>query len=147
MSDTRSPGVETPAGYRARSGRTHWTGVVGFAAFMMILLGFFQAIAGLAAIFNDDYYHVTRNDLLVNVDISVWGWVHLLVGAGIFLAGMGLLAGNAAARVVGVVLAVISAILALAFANADPAWAAIVILIDILVIYALVVHGRELAEP
>ena len=57
---------------------------------------------------------------------------------------MGLLAGNSAARVVGVVLAVISAILALAFAKADPAWAAIVILIDVLVIYALVVHGREL---
>src|SRR4051812_12690365 len=76
MSETRSPDAAT----RAQPRRTHWTGLVFFAAVMMILLGFFQAIEGLAAIFNDDYYHVTQSGLLVNVDYSVWGWVHLLLG-------------------------------------------------------------------
>ena len=142
MSATRSPDTAK----RAQPRRTRWAGLVFFAGVMMIMLGFFQAIAGLAAIFNDDHYGVTKNGLVFNLDYSVWGWVHLLVGVAIFLAGMGVLGGNTVARAVGVGLAVISALLALAFAAADPGWAVIVIAIDVLVIYALTAHGRELAD-
>jgi len=145
VSDTRSPSTDS----RTRSSaprRTAWVGWVWFAAAMMLMLGFFQAIEGLAAIFNSDFYKVGPNGLVVHVNYTVWGWVHLLVGAAIFLAGIGVLSGNVLARTVGVVLAVISAVLNLAFTAAHPAWTLVVIVIDVLVIYALVVHGREMSD-
>jgi hypothetical protein len=78
------------------------------------------------------------------VDYNVWGWVHLILGILAVATGFGLLAGNTAARVVGIVLAVVSAIVNLAFIAAYPVWSTIVIGVDIIVIYAIVVHGREL---
>jgi hypothetical protein len=78
------------------------------------------------------------------VDYNVWGWVHLILGILAVATGFGLLAGNTAARVVGIVLAVLSAILNLVFIAAYPVWSTIVIAVDIIVIYAIVVHGREL---
>ena len=125
---------------------TGWTGWVVFAAFMMIMLGSFQAIEGLVAIFKDDFYHVRPSGLVISVDYSAWGWVHLLLGALIVLAGVGILAGNVLARTVGVILAGLSALLNLAFIEAYPIWSVIIIAIDVLVIYALTVHGRELRD-
>jgi hypothetical protein len=123
---------------------TAWTGWVVFAAFMMIMVGAFQAIEGLVALFDDGWYHVTQNGLLVEADYTVWGWTHLLLGALLIVAGVGVLAGNAVARGVAVVLAGISALVNLAFIEAYPIWAVLVITLDVLVIYALIVHGREL---
>ena len=125
---------------------TGWTGWVVFAAFMMILLGTFQAVEGLVAIFDDGYYHVRESGLVINVDYDAWGWVHLVLGAVIVLAGVGVLAGNILARTVGVVLAAVSAVLNLLFNEAYPIWSVIVITVDVLVIYALIVHGRELRD-
>ena len=59
---------------------TGWTGWIVFASFMMFLLGTFQAIQGLVAIFDDGYYAVTESGLVVDVDYTAWGWVHLLLG-------------------------------------------------------------------
>ncbi|MGZ6259082.1 MAG: DUF7144 family membrane protein, partial [Candidatus Limnocylindrales bacterium] len=68
----------------------------------------------------------------------------LVLGVVVALTGIGLLAGNVVARVVGVVLAAVSALVNLAFIAAYPLWSAIVITIDVVVIYAIVVHGAEL---
>jgi hypothetical protein len=110
----------------------------------MFLLGSFQVVLGLVAIFDDGYYAVTSKGLLVNVDYTAWGWVHLLLGLLIIAAAAGLLAGNMAARIVAVVLAGISAIVNLAFIDASPVWSILIITFDILVIYSVTVHGREL---
>jgi hypothetical protein len=126
--------------------RTHWTGLVGFAAFMMMMLGVFQAIEGLAAIFNDEFYAVAPSGLVVNVDYTVWGWVHLLLGIAIFLAGIGVLSGNVMGRTVGVILAGLSALANLVFIEAHPLWSVVIITVDVLVIYSLTVHGRELKD-
>jgi hypothetical protein len=123
---------------------TGWTGWVVFGGFMMILLGTFQAIEGLVAIFDKGYYLVSAQGLVVQVDYTVWGWVHLLLGVIVAVSGVGVLAGNVAARAVGVVLAMGSAVLNLVFIAAYPVWSTIVIAVDVLVIYALTVHGREL---
>jgi uncharacterized membrane protein len=99
-----------PVSYTAstRPEMTRWVGWVVFAGIMMILLGSFQAIEGLVAIFDRGYYLVGPEGLVVNVDYTAWGWVHLLLGAAAVTAGFGLIAGNMAARVVGVVVAVLS---------------------------------------
>jgi hypothetical protein len=115
-----------------------------FASAMMFLLGCFQAVQGLVAIFDDGFYHVTDSGLVVEVDYTAWGWTHLLLGVLIILCGLGVLTGNIVARTVGVLLAGLSAIVNLAFIEAYPIWSVMIIAIDVVVIYALTVHGREL---
>jgi hypothetical protein len=137
-------GNDSTTGYTERDQVTGWTGWVVFAGLMLVMLGLFQAIEGLVAIFDQGYYLVGSEGLVVNVDYTAWGWVHLILGVLAIAAGFGLIAGNMAARVVGVILAVLSAILNLAFIAAYPVWSIIVIAIDVIVIYAIVVHGREL---
>jgi hypothetical protein len=123
---------------------TAWTGWVVFASFMMILLGAFQAIEGLVALFDEGFYLVTSGGLVIDVNYNVWGTVHLLIGVLLLISGMGVLAGNLAARVVAVILAGLSALANLLFIGAYPLWSVIIITVDVLVIYALTVHGREL---
>ena len=55
---------------------TGWVGGVAFAGIMLIMLGIFQAIEGFVAIFDDGYYLVRPNGLVVNVDYTAWGWTH-----------------------------------------------------------------------
>ncbi|MEV6300614.1 hypothetical protein AB0M02_14500 [Actinoplanes sp. NPDC051861] len=130
----------TPPGRREPTG---WVGMVVFAGVMLLMLGSFQAIEGLVALFRDDFYVTTNNGLVIPMDFSSWGWTHLIIGVITALAGFGVLAGQMWARVVGIVIAVISALANLAFLPAYPIWSTIVIAIDVLVIYALTAHGRE----
>jgi hypothetical protein len=131
----------TYAGTEARP--TAWTGWIVFAAIMMVLLGAFQVIEGIVALFKDEYYVVTASDLLVTIDYTAWGWVHLILGIILLLAGFGLLTGNIVARIAGIALAVLSAIVNLAFISAYPLWGIIIITLDVIVIYAIAVHGSE----
>lgn len=130
--------------YDYASEQTAWAGWVVFASFMMFLVGSFQAVQGLVAIFDDGYYVVREGGLVVNVDYTVWGTVHLLIGVLLILCGAGVLAGNVVARAVGVALAGLSALANMAFIGAYPVWSIIVIIVDVVVIYALTVHGGEL---
>jgi hypothetical protein len=146
MTETpRTRSHSTSADYASGAGEvTGWAGWVGFAGIMLIMLGIFQAIEGFVAIFDNGYYLVRPNGLVINVDYTAWGWIHLIIGLIAVAVGLGLLTGNMAARIVGVVIAVISATLNLMFIAAYPVWSTIVIAVDVIVIYAIVVHGREL---
>jgi hypothetical protein len=127
--------------------RSGWTGYIGFAGIMMFVLGCFHAITGLVAIFDSEYYLVGKNGLIVEVDYTVWGWTHLVLGALIALAGAFLTTGAAWARAIAVVAAVVSAVVNLSFLSAYPIWSALMITFDVLVIYAVTVHGsRESLE-
>jgi hypothetical protein len=147
---TETHGTQAGAGVSRQGGRreaaepTGWVGWVVFAGVMMIVVGTFQAIEGLAAIFDSTYFLVRKGDLLVSANYTAWGWVHLITGAVILLAGFAVMVGQMWARVVGILLAGISAVLNIAFLSAYPVWAVTVILLDIVVIYALTVHGGEL---
>jgi hypothetical protein len=123
-----------------------WVGWVIFASMMMIVVGSFQVILGLTALLNSDYYLVGSNGLVLDIDYTAWGWTHLAFGALSVAAAFGLLAGQMWARVVGIALATLSAIVNLAFIAAYPVWSITVIALDVLVIYAIAVHGRELKE-
>jgi hypothetical protein len=124
---------------------TGWVGWIYFASFMMMLLGVLQGIAGLAAIFKDNYYVVTESHLLV-FNYKTWGWINLILGIVILMAGLELLRGAMWARVVAVILAILSFVANMSFFNAYPFWSLIMMVVDLLVIYALTVHGGELRE-
>ncbi len=124
---------------------TGWVGWAYFASFMMMILGVFQGIAGLAAIFKDNFFVVTSNHLLV-FNFKTWGWINLILGIVIFLAALELMRGAMWARIVAVLLAALSFIANAGFIDAYPFWSLSMMLVDVLIIYALTVHGAELRE-
>ena len=111
-------------------------GFTAFAAMMMILIGFFQAAMGLVAVLNQDFYVATENYVFA-FDIATWGWIHLIWGVIVLLAGFAVLSGQTWARVVGTLIAIVSAIQAFAFIPYQPFWSIIVIALSVLVIWAL----------
>jgi hypothetical protein len=125
---------------------TGWVGWISFAGVLMVLVGVFHIIDGLVALFEDDYFLVGRSGLVVNVDFTTWGWVHLIAGAVIVVAGCVVFTGKVWARAIGVLLAMASAIVNVGFLAAYPLWSATMITIDMLVIWALTVHGGEMRE-
>ena len=129
--------------HRRPTGR--WQGWVFFGAVIMALLGFFQALLGLIALFDDTYFALRTNDLLVLKGYTGWGWVHLIGGAVAVAAGIGVVvSGRAWARYTAIVVAGLSAIANLGFLAASPVWSTLVIALDVIVIYALAVHGWEI---
>ena len=122
---------------------TGWTGWVTFGAMMLIMVGSFQVLMGVTALFESGYYAVPTRDLLVNVDYTAWGWVHIGLGAVAVAAAVGLLAGRMWARVVAIFMVVVSSVVQLAFLAAAPLWSVIVITLGVLVVYAIAMHGSE----
>jgi hypothetical protein len=115
-------------------------GGITFAGTMLILIGFFQAIDGLAAIFNDDFFLVTSN-YTFDLDTSAWGWIHLLLGILLIFAGWSIFAGKTWAAVVGLTLAMLSALANFFFIPYYPFWSLIMIALDCWVIWALTRPG------
>jgi uncharacterized membrane protein YccC len=108
----------------------------------MLLAGMLQVLVGLLAIFENEIYVQTRN-YLFKFDVTTWGWIHLVVGVVVGLAALGLLRGRTWARVVGIILAVLSAIANFLFIPYHPVWSLLIIAVDVFIIWALAVHGRE----
>jgi hypothetical protein len=125
---------------------TGWAGWAAFAGFMMIMIGVFHVITGLSGIIHNDFY-VVGKEYVFKLDSSSWGWIHLLWGVVVLFAGFGVFRGAVWARTVGVMVAMISAIANFAFIPYYPVWSIIIITVNVLVIWALTVHGRELATP
>jgi len=123
-----------------------WAGWDYFASFMMMFLGVLQGISGLAGIFKHGFYQVSQNHLLV-FNFKAWGWINLVIGIVVFFAGLELIRSAAMwARVVAVVLAGLSLVANITFIQAYPLWSIIMGIIDVLIIYALTVHGNEIAD-
>jgi hypothetical protein len=135
-----------PASSRAQEDVSGWAvGFTVFAAVMMIMVGAWQALAGLIAIFENEFYVPTRN-YLFQFDATAWGWIHLVLGLIVAFAGWGLLSGQTWARIVGITLAALSATANFLFIPYYPFWALLIIAIDVLVIWALAAHGRQFKE-
>jgi hypothetical protein len=101
---------------------------------------------GLVAIVNDEWV-VWTNRASLYLDISEWGWIHLIVGLVVLLSGIGVFSGNILARTVAVVAVSISLVANFFFIPAYPLWTLAVVTIDVLVIWALTAHGREMRAP
>ncbi len=97
------------------------TGFITFAGVLMIMTGGFQALVGLVAVLQDDFYVATKN-YVFDFDATAWGWIHLIVG---------------------VVLALVSAITNFAFIPFYPFWSILIIALDVFIIWALLAHGRD----
>lgn len=123
---------------------TGWVGWVYFAGFVLLLSGILQIISGISALLNSSFYTVVNGKVFL-LDITTWGWVHLILGIIVVCTGTALFSGATWARVVAVILAVINLVTYFAFISAYPIWSITVMVLDIIVIYALTVHGGEAA--
>lgn len=121
---------------------TGWVGWIWFAAIMMILVGVFNLIVGLFALLNGDFYVQTRNQVVM-FNLTGWGWLHLILGILLIVVGAALTVGQTWARITAIIIVALNAIEQMIFFPAYPWWSLIVIAIDVLVLYALIVHGRE----
>jgi hypothetical protein len=111
-------------------------GGLTFAATVLILIGTFQALSGIVAIFNDDFFVNVRN-YTYNIDVTGWGWIHLILGILVALTGASLFAGKAWAGVTAIILAMLSAISNFFFIPYYPWWSVLIIALNIWVIWSL----------
>lgn len=118
-------------------------GWAAFAGVMLIMIGVFQSLAGLVAIIDDEYYVIGPN-YTWELDTTTWGWVHLLIGIVVLLSGIGIFSGNVAARTVGVLVAVVSAVANFMWLPYYPVGSVVIIAVNIAVIWALTTHGRDI---
>jgi hypothetical protein len=116
-----------------------YSGWIAFAGVMMLILGSLDALWGLAAILNDEVVVVGGRGALI-FDITTWGWVHLILGSAVAVTGLGLITGNAAARVAGIFFVAVNAIAQIVWFPAAPLWAFLIIVLDTVIIYQLTVN-------
>jgi hypothetical protein len=130
---------------QTRVGETRSTVAVGFTVFagtMMIVIGVLHAIQGIVALANDTFY-VVGQEWTFSLDVTTWGWAHLILGIVVALAGFFVFQGSVWARAIGVVVAAVSAIVNFAWLPYYPVWGIVVIVLDVFVIWALTAHGRD----
>lgn len=124
------------------SGR--WTGWIGFAGLLMVVIGALDFFEGLIAIIRGKYYVLTPTQIIV-FDTKTWGWITLLWGIVVVLAGWGLLTGASWARWFAIVVGSLTVLEQLAFVGSAqyPLWALAVLTFTVIVLYALIVHWDE----
>jgi hypothetical protein len=122
---------------------TGWVGWVVFAGITLTIVGSIQVIVALVAFFDQSYFYVASSALAVHLNYAGWGWLQLAMGVLMLAAGYGVLAGALWARVTAIALAALSAVANMAFVAAYPWWALTIIALDVIVIYAVAVHGAE----
>ena len=114
-----------------------------FASIMMIMMGAWWIITGIIAIAEDSFFVITQ-EWVFEFDVTAWGWTHLILGIVILAAAFGLYTAQVWARTVGVILGVISALIAFAWMPYYPIWGIIFVAVSIAVIWALTAHGRDI---
>jgi hypothetical protein len=115
------------------------------AAALMVIGGIFHFIEGLAAVINDDFFVVVRG-YAFDMDVSTWGWIHMVGGVIVTLAGIALLSGALWARIVAILVVMASAMINFLTVPYYPVWALIMLVIDGGILWALIAHGRDLSE-
>lgn len=122
---------------------TAWVGWVWFGAFALLTVGLFNVVAGLVAVFQDDKVLAWSGNGVVLFDVSAWGWVHLLLGIALTALGLALFSGAAWARYTACVLVVLNLVAQFVSLPVTPWWSLTVIALDVVVLWALTVHGAD----
>jgi hypothetical protein len=142
---TTGSGRATESGRYPEDYSTAAAGTILVGGIIMIMAGAFHITQGLVALFNDEFY-VAGEEYVFQFDLTSWGWIHLLAGVLLVFGGAALFRGAMWARILGVALAVLSAIANFMWLPYYPLWAAIVIAFDVVIVWALLAHSRDLTR-
>jgi len=126
---------------------SRWSGWIGFAGWLMIMVGTLDFFEGLIAIIRGKYYVLAPSQIVI-FDVKTWGWLTLLWGIVVALAGFGLLARAGWARWATIVFGSLNVLAQLGFVGSAqyPLWALTIVTLSIVVLYALIVHWDEAPE-
>jgi hypothetical protein len=124
-------------GYASRS----WAGWHGFAAVLLFVVGVFNIVNGLVAVAKDEIVLASGPQATVLLDVTAWGWVHVLLGVVIAIAGVAIFLGQTWGRLVGVLVVALNMVTQVMNVPAYPVWSLLVIALDVVIIWALTVHG------
>jgi hypothetical protein len=118
---------------------TTWAGWVAFAGVLMVIIGSLDFFEGLIAVIRDDYYVLSKGQLIV-FDLTTWGWITLVWGVIVVLAGFGLLSGANWGRWLAIFAASLNFFVQLGFLGsaAYPLWALTTLALTLVVLYALI---------
>ena len=121
-------------------------GWIGFAGILILIVGMLDFFQGLIALFRDNYYVVSSSGFIV-VDLTKWGWIMLIWGVLLVLAGLGLLGGQGWARWFTIVLVSLNFIAQLGFLGNSqyPLWSLTTMGLSVVVLYALTARWSESA--
>jgi hypothetical protein len=121
-------------------------GWIGFAGILLLIVGSIDFFQGLIALFEDEYFVVTASGFLV-VDLTAWGWIMLIWGVLLVLAGLGLASGQGWARWFAIVVVSLNFIAQLGFLGNSqyPLWSLTVMALNVIVLYALTARWSESA--
>jgi hypothetical protein len=128
-------------GAGGRHAEGHGYGLVLFASVLLVIVGCFNLIYGIAAVANSHVF--TANAHYVFGDLRSWGWIMLIIGVPQLLAAAGVLAGNQLARWFGVAVLGLSAIDQMSFIPAYPFWSLMIIAVDVVALYGLCAYGSR----
>jgi hypothetical protein len=123
---------------------TGWVGWIVFAGTMMAILGVFHMFEGFIALFRHTQIAFPTSGLTIQVSYTQFGWLQILAGAVVFLAGLALFTGRMWARTLGVILVSISALVNFAWAGIYPFWSLTLLAVDFFILYAIIAHGSEM---
>ena len=108
-----------------------------FAGTMMMIVGLVEFFQGLVAVINGNQFFVTTPNYVFQLNVTTWGWIHLVLGAVIAVAGLFIFTGNIVARSLGMVLAGLQALANFMWLPYSPLWSIIIIAIDVFIIWSL----------
>jgi hypothetical protein len=148
MSTSHDATPASQAGYRdaSRTAASPWaSGLALFAGILMIIGGVYQAVSGLVALFQNEIYVVGIN-YVFSFDVTTWGWIHLIVGALVAVAGGAVLTGQLWGRVIGIGIVALSMLANFLFIPYYPLWSLLIIALEVFVIWALCSYDREAAR-
>ena len=131
----------TTRGTGRRHAEGHGYGLVLFASVLLVILGCFNLIYGIAAIANSHVF--TANAHYVFGDLRTWGWITLIIGVLLLGAAAGVLAGNQLARWFAVAVLGLNAIYQMFFIPAYPFWSLMIIAVDVVALYGLCAYGSR----
>jgi hypothetical protein len=121
-----------------------WSGWIAFAGWLLIIIGTLDFFQGLIAVIRDKYYVLTPDQIIV-FDLTTWGWITLIWGIVLGLAGLGLLSGAGWARWFAIIAGSLNFIIQLGFVGSSryTLWALTALALNIVVLYALIVHWGD----
>ncbi|GLF95832.1 DUF7144 family membrane protein [Streptomyces yaizuensis] len=138
-----TPPPASPGSHRGPDRNTDWAvGGVIFAGILLLCNGVLAILQGIAAIGEDNVYGRV-GDYVYRINLTGWGWIHLIIGICLVITGYGILKSMSWARYAGIFFASISLIAQFLFLPYLPVWALIMIAIDVFIIWALSVYHSD----
>jgi hypothetical protein len=110
---------------------------------MLLVTASVEVLQGVEAIRGGGELLATSGDEVYEIDLTVWGWIHVVIGILLVAVAVGILGRRSWGQVTGLVVAGLSMLANFAFLPYYPWWSVVSIAFGALVVWALCTQLRE----